>query len=59
VEPTAAILHVHPNTVKYRIRRLTELTPFDATASADDALDYAMRWWWALGAWLSATAHGG
>jgi len=57
VEPTAAILHVHPNTVKYRIRRLSELTPFEAASSADDALDYAMRWWWALGAWLSAASH--
>ena len=58
VEPTAAILHVHPNTVKYRIRRLSEVTPFEAASGSDDALDYAMRWWWALGAWLSAAAHG-
>ena len=51
VEPTAATLHVHPNTVKYRVRRLAELTPFETTGT-DDALDHAMRWWWALGAWL-------
>ena len=52
VEPTAAVLHVHPNTVKYRVRRLAELTPFEASIAGDDALDHAMRWWWALGAWL-------
>jgi hypothetical protein len=56
VEPTAATLHVHPNTVKYRVRRLAELTPFETTGT-DDALDHAMRWWWALSAWLDGAGR--
>ncbi|OZM73765.1 transcriptional regulator [Amycolatopsis antarctica] len=30
--PTATELHVHPNTVDYRLRKIEELTGFDATA---------------------------
>ncbi|WP_308249919.1 helix-turn-helix domain-containing protein [Sphaerisporangium fuscum] len=49
---TAAGLHVHPNTVKYRLRRLAEITSFGGPSSPDDALGHAMRWWMALRAWL-------
>jgi len=46
---TAAGLHVHPNTVKHRLRRMAELTGFGAQhGSVTDA----MRWWWALDSWL-------
>ncbi|MFA1544188.1 helix-turn-helix domain-containing protein [Actinomadura monticuli] len=57
IEPTAAALHVHGNTVKYRIRRLRELTgrplydPSDGAAVARTA-----NWWWALHRWLAAAA---
>jgi DNA-binding PucR family transcriptional regulator len=50
---TAAALHVHPNTVKYRIRRLAELTGgMDVTKEPEEALSLAVRWWWALATWL-------
>jgi DNA-binding PucR family transcriptional regulator len=52
---TAAALHVHPNTVKYRIRRLGELTGgMDAVRDPDEALTLSVRWWWALSTWLEA-----
>lgn len=52
----AVALHVHPNTVKHRLRRLAELTAFDAAgdpAEPGDALAHAVRWWWSLRAWLA------
>jgi len=33
--PTASKLHLHPNTVDYRLRRVQALTGLDATAAAD------------------------
>ncbi|HLV72036.1 MAG TPA: helix-turn-helix domain-containing protein [Vulgatibacteraceae bacterium] len=54
IEPTAAALHVHGNTVKYRIRRLQELTGrplLDPSSGA--AVERAAHWWWALRRWLA------
>ncbi|MEU8801991.1 helix-turn-helix domain-containing protein [Spirillospora sp. NPDC048819] len=54
IEPTAAALHVHGNTVKYRIRRLQELTGrplLDPSSGA--AVSRAANWWWALHRWLA------
>ncbi|TDC97758.1 helix-turn-helix domain-containing protein [Actinomadura sp. 7K507] len=54
IEPTAAALHVHGNTVKYRIRRLQELTGrplLDPSAGA--AVSRSANWWWALNRWLA------
>lgn len=49
IEPAAAALHVHPNTVKYRLRRLREITGRGLDRlSAEEA---AHRWW-ALRAFL-------
>ncbi|MGW5053812.1 helix-turn-helix domain-containing protein [Actinokineospora sp. NPDC004072] len=49
VDRTAAALHVHANTVRYRLARLRALTGFPA----DDApMAQAVRWWWALRVWL-------
>ncbi|TDB96305.1 helix-turn-helix domain-containing protein [Actinomadura sp. 7K534] len=56
IEPTAAALHVHGNTVKYRIRRLQELTGrplLDPSSGA--AVSRAANWWWALHHWLART----
>jgi DNA-binding PucR family transcriptional regulator len=53
VEPTAAALHVHPNTVKYRIRRLSDLAVFDVATPPEEALERSLQWWWALDAWLA------
>ncbi|MFC4913868.1 helix-turn-helix domain-containing protein [Actinomadura gamaensis] len=54
IEPAAAALHVHGNTVKYRLRRLRELTgrPLAAASVADTA-----HWWWALRTWLDVPAR--
>jgi hypothetical protein len=52
IDATAAALHVHPNTVKYRLRRLRTLTgqPLDPPADGT-AVRQAVRWWWALRVW--------
>jgi DNA-binding PucR family transcriptional regulator len=48
IEPTAAALHVHPNTVKYRIRRFHDLVPSRLTGT----IPQTTHWWWALTTWL-------
>ncbi|MFC4048127.1 helix-turn-helix domain-containing protein [Actinomadura syzygii] len=57
VEPTAAALHVHGNTVKYRIGRLRELTgrPLPGPAGGA-AVAEAATLWWALRRWLAGAA---
>ncbi|HTJ36104.1 MAG TPA: helix-turn-helix domain-containing protein [Dactylosporangium sp.] len=49
LDRTAAALHVHPNTVRYRLRALQERTalPLD-----DATVLSTLRSWWALRAWL-------
>lgn len=49
VEATATALHVHPNTVKYRIRRFQQITgqALERQTVADTA-----HWWWALRSFL-------
>ena len=51
IDPAAAALHVHPNTVKYRIRRLQELTGRPLTSQDDRSVGRSVRWWWALRSW--------
>ncbi|ROP42581.1 PucR family transcriptional regulator [Saccharothrix texasensis] len=51
----AAALHVHPNTVRYRLDRLAELTgaPWDDSGADDPSTVLGtLRHWWALRAWL-------
>jgi hypothetical protein len=43
VEPAAARLFVHPNTVRYRLRRYAELTGAELSETEE-----ALRVWWAL-----------
>jgi hypothetical protein len=51
LDRTATALHLHPNTVRYRLRRLHELTGFsDAGATP---VTETVRWWWALRTWQS------
>ncbi|MCP2168243.1 helix-turn-helix domain-containing protein [Goodfellowiella coeruleoviolacea] len=54
--PTATALHVHPNTVRYRLDRLAHITglPLGEPAPGDRStvLD-ALRAWWALHTWLA------
>ncbi|WP_344213934.1 helix-turn-helix domain-containing protein [Kribbella sancticallisti] len=53
LDQTAAALHIHANTVRYRLDRLEELT---RTWDADDrrTVPQTLRWWWALRTWLDA-----
>ncbi|MGK5552212.1 helix-turn-helix domain-containing protein [Actinomadura kijaniata] len=54
IEPTAAALHVHGNTVKYRLRRLHDLTGRSLTdPGGGPAVPHAAHWWWALRRWLA------
>ncbi len=52
IDPTAEALHVHPNTVKYRVRRFGEITGGDLAPQAGNAVAHAAHWWWALRTWL-------
>jgi PucR-like helix-turn-helix protein len=51
-DQTAAALHVHPNTVKHRLRRLAALTGFADPVTPGESLADALRWRWALQSWL-------
>ncbi|MCC8246797.1 PucR family transcriptional regulator [Saccharothrix luteola] len=50
----AAALHVHPNTVRYRLDRLAEITgtPWDDSADDPSTVLGTLRHWWALRTWL-------
>jgi hypothetical protein len=56
LDQTAAALHVHANTVRYRLGRLQEITgssldlPEDAEGSQ---VLHTLHWWWALRTWLA------
>ncbi|MEU1845557.1 PucR family transcriptional regulator [Micromonospora sediminicola] len=53
LDQTAAALHVHPNTVRYRLRRLREVTggpPVEEGARC--TVPQTVHWWWALRSWL-------
>jgi hypothetical protein len=52
LDRTAAAVHVHPNTVRYRLGRLTELTGIDPDATS--TVLATLRWWWALSAWQTS-----
>ncbi|HET9656729.1 MAG TPA: helix-turn-helix domain-containing protein [Kineosporiaceae bacterium] len=53
LDVTAAALHVHPNTVANRLRRLATLTGFAYPDESGEDLPSSARWWWALEAWLA------
>ncbi|MEU0562988.1 helix-turn-helix domain-containing protein [Dactylosporangium sp. NPDC006015] len=48
LDQAASALHVHPNTVRYRLRRLQEVTGLPPTEGVLDTV----RVWWALRTWL-------
>jgi hypothetical protein len=55
LDHAAAALHVHPNTVRYRLRRLREITALSAGgAEPGERLTVleSVRLWWALRDWL-------
>ncbi|MGQ0842163.1 PucR family transcriptional regulator [Actinokineospora sp.] len=53
IEATAAALHVHPNTVKYRLRRLRDLTGQPSAPEPGRAIAHTTTWWWALRTWTT------
>ncbi len=58
-ERTASALHVHRNTVKYRIRRFVALVGvLDEAEGFGRSLAAATNWWWALSTWLDDSPEG-
>ncbi|SEF21060.1 PucR C-terminal helix-turn-helix domain-containing protein [Amycolatopsis pretoriensis] len=55
LRPTAEALHLHPNTVRYRLDRLAELTPLPWAENTGGRVLDAVRSWWALHHWLTAS----
>ncbi|WP_426512262.1 helix-turn-helix domain-containing protein [Dactylosporangium sp. McL0621] len=55
LDRTAAALHVHPNTVRYRLRALHERTGLPVDEDGAPVLT-TLRCWWALEAWQRGTS---
>ncbi len=56
LDQTAAALHVHANTVRYRLGRLQEITgsSLDLEEHTDGSqVLHTVAWWWALRTWLA------
>ncbi|GGQ81464.1 hypothetical protein GCM10010166_59490 [Couchioplanes caeruleus subsp. azureus] len=53
LDRTAEALHLHPNTVRYRLRRLQELTGLGERLTVLETV----RWWWALLSWPGPSIH--
>ncbi|SME91874.1 CdaR family transcriptional regulator [Streptomyces sp. Amel2xC10] len=53
LDQTAAALFTHPNTVRYRLGRLRQITSASLTDGDTGPLD-TLHWWWALTTWLHA-----
>ncbi|MEV6878944.1 helix-turn-helix domain-containing protein [Amycolatopsis sp. NPDC051128] len=51
LRPTAEALHLHPNTVRYRLDRLAELTPLALAENPGASVLDTVRSWWALHHW--------
>ncbi|HWO63597.1 MAG TPA: helix-turn-helix domain-containing protein, partial [Umezawaea sp.] len=58
---TATVLHIHANTVRYRLDRLTELTTVDLGDTTHPHRSHVLttlHTWWALRTWLDRRATG-
>ncbi|MBF6331988.1 helix-turn-helix domain-containing protein [Nocardia transvalensis] len=58
IEPTALALHIHTNTVKYRLRRFSELTGHRLTGPDHTTVAETAHQWWALQHWLFHSRRG-
>ncbi|MCG8926436.1 CdaR family transcriptional regulator [Lentzea sp. CC55] len=57
---TAAALHIHANTVRYRLDRLVELTDADLGENPDAGRSHVLttlHTWWALRSWIDRSAR--
>ncbi|MGC7096150.1 PucR family transcriptional regulator [Amycolatopsis lurida] len=54
INATAKALHIHANTVRYRLDRLRELVGIDVNDRSYPYVVTAMQTWWALRTWLQA-----
>ncbi|WP_229904442.1 PucR family transcriptional regulator [Lentzea cavernae] len=57
---TASALHIHANTVRYRLDRLVELTGADLGENPDAGRSHVLttlHTWWALRSWLDRSAR--
>ncbi|WDZ87271.1 helix-turn-helix domain-containing protein [Micromonospora cathayae] len=63
LDHTAAALHLHPNTVRYRLRRFQELVavppPLAEPGGGRWSVLVTVRWWWALRTWLAGAEGDG
>ncbi|MGJ5895189.1 helix-turn-helix domain-containing protein [Streptomyces niveiscabiei] len=51
LDQTAAALFTHPNTVRYRLARLQQITASSLTSGPISHTE-TLHWWWALTTWL-------
>ena len=59
LDQTAAALFTHPNTVRYRLGRLQQITgsaPTDQPGDGSSGPLHTVQWWWALTTWLGTGA---
>ncbi|WP_307796218.1 helix-turn-helix domain-containing protein [Amycolatopsis sp. 195334CR] len=54
INATAKALHIHANTVRYRLDRLNELVGIDVNDRSHPYVVTAMQTWWALRTWLQS-----
>ncbi|WP_406011235.1 helix-turn-helix domain-containing protein [Streptomyces sp. NBC_00637] len=55
LDQSAAALFTHPNTVRYRLGRLRQITSTSLTDG--DGTPAALHWWWALTTWLESSTR--
>ncbi|MFF3846629.1 helix-turn-helix domain-containing protein [Streptomyces sp. NPDC002328] len=57
LDQTAAALFTHPNTVRYRLGRLRQITDASLTDLPAEGALSTVHWWWALTSWLESSTR--